>query len=102
MNKPVESIPEGVRHIHCIGIGGSGMFPLVQILHGRGYTITGSDNNESDIVELERALGIQQGYLACYLVLIHSYISFLIIRISVPTNGSLRNSPSILEQICGV
>ena len=41
MNKPVESIPEGVRHIHCIGIGGSGMFPLVQILHGRGYTITG-------------------------------------------------------------
>ena len=25
-------IPEGVKHIHCIGVGGSGMFPLVQIL----------------------------------------------------------------------
>ena len=50
MEKPIETIPEGVKHIHCIGIGGSGMFPLVQILHGRGYTITGSDNNESDIV----------------------------------------------------
>ena len=50
----------------------------------------------------ELAPGIEQGYLACYLVLIHSYISFFIIRISVPANGSLRNSPSILEQICGV
>ena len=59
MVKPIETIPEGVKHIHCIGIGGSGMFPLVQILHGRGYTITGSDNNESDIVELERQMGIE-------------------------------------------
>ena len=59
MQKPIETIPQGVRHIHCIGIGGSGMFPLVQILHGRGYTITGSDNNESDIVELERQMGIE-------------------------------------------
>ncbi len=59
MVKPIEKIPDGVKHIHCIGIGGSGMFPLVQILHGRGYIITGSDNNESDIVELERAMGIK-------------------------------------------
>ena len=59
MVKPIETIPEGVKHIHCIGIGGSGMFPLVQILHGRGYTITGSDNNESDIVNLERQMGIE-------------------------------------------
>ena len=47
MVKPIETIPEGVKHIHCIGIGGSGMFPLVQILHGRGYTITGSDNTKA-------------------------------------------------------
>ena len=59
MVKPIEKIPDGVKHIHCIGIGGSGMFPLVQILHGRGYTITGSDNNESDIVNMERAMGIE-------------------------------------------
>ena len=59
MVKPIEKIPDGVKHIHCIGIGGSGMFPLVQILHGRGYIITGSDNNESDIVNMERAMGIK-------------------------------------------
>lgn len=58
MSKQKEEIPAGVKHIHCIGIGGSGMFPLVQILHTRGYVITGSDNNESDIVAAERAMGI--------------------------------------------
>ena len=37
-----------VKHIHMIGIGGSGMCPLAEILHGKGYILTGSDNNESD------------------------------------------------------
>ncbi len=49
---------EGKRHIHFIGIGGSGIFPLVQILHRQGYAITGSDNNESDILKMVRALDI--------------------------------------------
>lgn len=56
--KPVIKLPENVRHIHCIGAGGSGMFPIIQILKSKGYTITGSDNNESDIVAAERAMGI--------------------------------------------
>lgn len=53
------SIPPQVRRIHCVGIGGSGMFPLVQILHTQGYCITGSDNNEGDIVDAERKMGIR-------------------------------------------
>lgn len=51
-------IPEGVSRIHCIGVGGSGMFPIIQILHSKGYQISGSDNNESDILRLEREMGI--------------------------------------------
>ncbi len=46
------------KNLHFIGIGGSGMFPIVQILHSKGYQITGSDNNESDILKLERNMGI--------------------------------------------
>lgn len=47
------------KHLHFIGIGGSGMFPLVQILHARGFYITGSDNNETDTLNYERdVLGI--------------------------------------------
>ncbi|MBC5786472.1 UDP-N-acetylmuramate--L-alanine ligase [Clostridium facile] len=49
---------QGKKHIHFIGIGGSGMFPLAQILHKEGYYLTGSDNNESDILKMVRALGI--------------------------------------------
>ena len=52
------SLLKTVKHIHFIGIGGSGMFPIVQILHAQGYFITGSDNNESDTVSLERSMGI--------------------------------------------
>ena len=28
---------ENKKHIHFIGIGGSGMFPLAQILHSEGF-----------------------------------------------------------------
>ncbi len=55
----MEDLLKGVKKIHFIGIGGSGMFPIVEILNSAGYEITGSDNNESDIVRLARDLGIK-------------------------------------------
>ena len=48
-----------VKHIHMIGIGGSGMCPLAEILHGKGYILTGSDNNESDPLTRIKNLGIK-------------------------------------------
>ncbi|MFZ2538134.1 MAG: Mur ligase family protein, partial [Oscillospiraceae bacterium] len=53
-----QDILNGKKHIHFIGIGGSGMFPITQILHSEGYYITGSDNNSSDTLELVKNLGI--------------------------------------------
>ena len=44
--------------LHFVGIGGSGMFPLVQILYAQGHQITGSDNNPGDTIEQERSMGI--------------------------------------------
>ncbi len=49
---------EGVRRVHFVGIGGSGMSPLAEILHTKGLFITGSDNNESDNLNRIRRLGI--------------------------------------------
>lgn len=49
---------ERVKKVHFVGIGGSGMSPLAEILHSRGYRITGSDVNESDNVDRMTALGI--------------------------------------------
>lgn len=53
-----EKILEGVKNIHFIGIGGSGMYPMVQMLFREGYTITGSDNNETETTKAERKMGI--------------------------------------------
>ncbi len=47
-----------VKKIHFIGIGGSGMCPLAEILHHNGYCLTGSDRDESDTLERIRSYGI--------------------------------------------
>ena len=52
------NILKGKKHIHFIGIGGSGMYPLVQILADAGYHITGSDNNPTDTTAAEQKMGI--------------------------------------------
>ena len=51
------NILAGKKHIHMIGIGGSGMFPLAQILHSQGYYLSGSDNNETETLDLVRKMG---------------------------------------------
>lgn len=39
------------RNIHCIGIGGVGLSAIAEILISRGYNVSGSDMNESEITE---------------------------------------------------
>lgn len=52
------NILEGKKHIHFIGIGGSGMYPLAQILHAKGFYLTGSDNNETETLDAVRKMDI--------------------------------------------
>lgn len=59
MNKISSALMEQVKTVHFIGVGGSGMFPIVQILQSKGYQISGSDNNETDTLSMERKLGVQ-------------------------------------------
>lgn len=47
-----------VKKIHFVGIGGSGMCPMAEILNKEGFEITGSDIYESDTLERIRALHI--------------------------------------------
>ena len=53
-----KNILNGKKHIHFIGIGGSGMYPLAQILHSQGFFLTGSDNNETETLDAVRKMGI--------------------------------------------
>lgn len=50
---------DGIKKIHFIGIGGSGMFPLAKILYSQGFEVTGSDIYESDTMEKIEKLGIK-------------------------------------------
>ncbi len=53
------SLLENARRLHFIGVGGSGMYPLVQILAARDFAISGSDVNEGSIIDAERAMGVR-------------------------------------------
>ena len=55
----LEKALSSAKCLHFIGIGGSGMFPIVQIFHGRGYGIQGSDNNPGDTTKAEENMGIR-------------------------------------------
>ena len=48
-----------IRHIHFIGIGGSGMSGIAEVLLNLGYTISGSDLNDSATLRRLAALGIK-------------------------------------------
>ena len=48
-----------IRHIHFIGIGGSGMSAIAEVLQGLGYTISGSDIAGSATLVRLGSLGIK-------------------------------------------
>lgn len=54
-----ENILNIVKRIHFIGIGGSGMCPMAEILYHKGYDISGSDNYESDTFKRIKDMGIK-------------------------------------------
>ncbi|MDR3364854.1 MAG: UDP-N-acetylmuramate--L-alanine ligase [Clostridiales Family XIII bacterium] len=40
-----------VHHVHCIGIGGIGLSAIAEILLNKGFAVSGSDSEESDITD---------------------------------------------------
>lgn len=47
-----------IQHIHFVGIGGSGMSGIAEVLLNLGYTISGSDLNESAVTRRLAGLGV--------------------------------------------
>ena len=46
-----------IKHIHFVGIGGSGMSGIAEVLLNMGYRVTGSDLSENSSVQRLRTLG---------------------------------------------
>ena len=47
-----------IHHIHFVGIGGSGMCGIAEVLHNLGYKVSGSDLADSATLARLRTLGV--------------------------------------------
>jgi UDP-N-acetylmuramate--alanine ligase len=48
-----------IQHIHLVGIGGSGMSGIAEVLHRLGYTVSGSDLASSSVTDRLTGLGLR-------------------------------------------
>ena len=48
-----------IKNIHFVGIGGSGMSGIAEVLNNMGFTISGSDISEGETVKRLKSQGIQ-------------------------------------------
>lgn len=51
-----------IKNLHFVGIGGTGMCGIAEVLHNSGYKITGSDLKKTDTTEHLESLGIKIFY----------------------------------------
>ncbi|HEY3122107.1 MAG TPA: UDP-N-acetylmuramate--L-alanine ligase [Vicinamibacteria bacterium] len=58
----------GIRHIHFVGIGGSGMSGIAEVLLNLGYTVSGSDLKRSAVTDRLQTLGarVAEGHHAAH------------------------------------
>ena len=54
-----ESVKHKVKRVHFVGIGGSGMSGIAEVMLNLGFQVSGSDLNDSPVTQRLRALGIR-------------------------------------------
>jgi UDP-N-acetylmuramate--alanine ligase len=75
-----------VKHIHFIGLGGSGMSGIAEVLHNLGYVISGSDLADSATLRRLAGLGIQTfvGHAAGNLTSVDAVVTSTAVRADNP------------------
>ncbi|WP_287957450.1 UDP-N-acetylmuramate--L-alanine ligase [Snodgrassella sp.] len=54
-----ENMKDRIRHIHFVGIGGTGMCGIAEVLHNEGYQISGSDLADNAATRHLQAIGVR-------------------------------------------
>lgn len=57
--RPAPSLMHRVRRIHFVGIGGAGMSGIAEVMANLGFEVSGSDLNESAVLDHLRKAGIR-------------------------------------------
>jgi UDP-N-acetylmuramate--alanine ligase len=75
-----------IKHIHFIGIGGSGMSGIAEVLHNLGYVISGSDLADSATLRRLAGLGIHTfvGHAAANLVDVDAVVTSTAVQADNP------------------
>ena len=86
------SVLESVTHVHMVGIGGSGMSGIAEVLMGLGYRVSGSDLSSSSMIERLRSLGaeIDVGHDSCHV----KCPDLVVVSSAVP-----RDNPELVESV---
>lgn len=59
MTRSPRQLMRRIKNIHFVGIGGAGMSGIAEVFHNLGYSISGSDIHESNMVKHLLKLGIR-------------------------------------------
>jgi UDP-N-acetylmuramate--alanine ligase len=75
-----------IKHIHFIGLGGSGMSGIAEVLHNLGYVISGSDLSDSATLRRLASLGIKTfvGHAATNLTLVDAVVTSTAVQADNP------------------
>lgn len=75
-----------IKHIHFVGIGGSGMSGIAEVLINLGYTVSGSDLSESAAVQHLRAMGanVHVGHDAQHITGAHAVVTSTAVKAGNP------------------
>ncbi|WP_201617324.1 UDP-N-acetylmuramate--L-alanine ligase [Psychrobacter urativorans] len=59
--KRLIEIPEmrRIQHLHFVGIGGSGMCGIAEVMNNQGYQVSGSDITESPVTKRLQGIGVE-------------------------------------------
>ena len=79
-----------LNNIHFVGIGGSGMSGIAEVLFNLGYTVTGSDKKESDVTNRLTDKGIEIAYD-------HSASNLKKVEMVVVSSAISQRNPEIIE-----
>ncbi|MGL4667822.1 MAG: UDP-N-acetylmuramate--L-alanine ligase [Saezia sp.] len=75
-----------IQNIHFVGIGGSGMCGIAEVMLNLGYTVTGSDLSESSVVQRLREIGAQVwiGHHEMHVANAHAIVTSTAVRADNP------------------
>ena len=57
--RPGQDLMRAFKRVHFVGIGGSGMSGIAEVMHNLGYAVSGSDQSSTGVTQRLAELGVE-------------------------------------------